>query len=183
MGRRGRTLFWSEPQYFVTTTVVNFAKVFANPHYCDLLVSNIRHYQEKYQFEVYAYVIMPSHFHWIVRVDPAIGTISDVMRDIKKYSAWDILRQLEADGRKDLLDMFRLEALGFRDQKRKFWMKRFDDEVITTDEMMQVKVDYIHNNPVVAGLVKKPEDHLYSSARNYILGDHSILRVETNWFD
>jgi putative transposase len=183
MGRRGRTLFWTERQYFVTTTVMNFAKVFTHPHYCDLFISNIKHYQENYHFEVYAYVIMPSHFHWIVRVDPAVGTISDVMRDIKKYSAWDILGQLEEDGRRELLDMFRREALGFRNQKRKFWMKRFDDEVITTDEMMQVKVDYIHNNPVVAGLVEKPEDYLYSSARNYILGDHSILRVETNWFD
>ena len=62
-------------------------------------------------------------------------------------------------------------------------MKRFDDEVITTDEMLRVKVDYIHNNPVVAGLVEKPEDYLYSSARNYLVGDHSILQVDTSWFD
>jgi hypothetical protein len=62
-------------------------------------------------------------------------------------------------------------------------MKRFDDEVITTDEMLRVKVDYIHNNPVVAGLVEKPEDYLYSSARDYIRGDHSILQVDTSWFD
>jgi len=183
MGRRGRSSFWTEPQYFVTTTVVNFAKVFTKPHYCDLLVSNIKHYQEKYEFVVYAYVIMPSHFHWIVGVDPSVGTISDVMRDIKKYSAWDVLGQLEADGRKDLLEMFRREAVGFRDQKRKFWVKRFHDEVITTDEMLRVKVDYIHNNPVVAGLAGKPEDYPFSSARNYLLGDHSILNIETDWFD
>ncbi|HEX5152617.1 MAG TPA: hypothetical protein VFW07_14300 [Parafilimonas sp.] len=29
------------------------------------------------------------------------------------------------------------------------------------------KLDYIHGNPVKAGFVEKPEDYLYSSARNY----------------
>jgi putative transposase len=29
------------------------------------------------------------------------------------------------------------------------------------------KIDYLHNNPVRAGLVEKPEDYLYSSARYY----------------
>jgi hypothetical protein len=28
-------------------------------------------------------------------------------------------------------------------------------------------MNYIHNNPVAAGLVAKPEDFYYSSARNY----------------
>ena len=33
--------------------------------------------------------------------------------------------------------------------------------------MIQQKLDYLHNNPVLAGFVEKPEDWLYSSARNY----------------
>ena len=28
-------------------------------------------------------------------------------------------------------------------------------------------MDYIHDNPVKAGIVEKPEDYLYSSASNY----------------
>lgn len=40
---------------------------------------------------------MPSHFHLIVKVDPKKGTISQIMREIKKYSAWDILEKLERD--------------------------------------------------------------------------------------
>jgi len=31
-----------------------------------------------------------------------------------------------------------------------------------------LKLDYIHNNPIRAGIVEKPEDYLYSSARNYV---------------
>lgn len=33
--------------------------------------------------------------------------------------------------------------------------------------MMHQKLDYIHNNPVETGIVDKPEDYLYSSARDY----------------
>jgi putative transposase len=33
--------------------------------------------------------------------------------------------------------------------------------------ILHQKLDYIHNNPVLAGPVEKPEDYLYSSARNY----------------
>jgi putative transposase len=32
---------------------------------------------------------------------------------------------------------------------------------------MHQKLDYTHNNPVEAGVVEKPEDYLYSSARDY----------------
>lgn len=43
-----------------------------------------------------------------------------------------------------------------------------------------VKLHYIHDNPVEAGLVTKAENYKYSSARNYILDDHSILKVDTS---
>jgi hypothetical protein len=45
--------------------------------------------------------------------------------------------------------------------------------------MYWTKLLYIHNNPVKAGLVTKPEDYKYSSARNYINNDHSIIKINT----
>jgi len=35
-------------------------------------------------------------------------------------------------------------------------------------KMWRQRTGYIHNNPVRAGIVEKPEDYLYSSARNYV---------------
>jgi len=67
------------------------------------------------------------------------------------------------------------------DQKRKFWIKRFDDEVIRNAGMLRTKLECIHNNPVKAGLVTNPEDYKYSSARNYVLDDHSVIEVDTDW--
>lgn len=181
MGLRGRTSSSDQPVYFVTTTVVQFIQVFTKEKYCDILLSNIKHYQQRYEFKILGYVIMPSHFHWIVSVNHLQGTVSDVMRDIKKYSAWDVMEALENDNQNKLSRLFHFEALRFPRYNRKFWMKRFDDEVIRNDEMLRTKLNYIHLNPLKAGLVEKPEDYKYSSARNYILNDQLVLYVNTDW--
>jgi REP element-mobilizing transposase RayT len=181
MTTRHRLLAQEIEWYFVTTTVVRFARVFTEDRYCEILIRNIKHYQERYHFEVVGYVIMPSHFHWIVELNPNLGTISDIMRDLKKYSAWDLMEALEQDRRKELADLFSVGSQSFPNQKRKFWMPRFDDQVIRDEKMMQTKLDYIHENPVKAGLCKSPEQYRYSSAMNYYLGDHSILEVKTEW--
>jgi len=69
MSRRGKNNLTEESIFFVTTTVVKFTNVFEEDKYCDLLIHNIKHYQKKYNFTVLAYVIMPSHWHWIVMID------------------------------------------------------------------------------------------------------------------
>ena len=61
MPLRERTNLIDESFFFVTTTVVDFQKFFNNKKCCDALISNIKHYQKKYNFEILAYVIMPSH--------------------------------------------------------------------------------------------------------------------------
>jgi REP element-mobilizing transposase RayT len=124
---------------------------------------------------------MPTHFHWLLEVNPLYGTLSDVMRDIKKYSAWDIMDELHQTGDRGYLKRFAKAAAQAAGQKRKFWMKRFDDAYIRNDAMFGSRLDYIHSNPVKAGLVDLPENYIYSSARNYILRDHSVLDVATDW--
>ncbi len=179
MPLRGRTNLTEESFFFVTTTVVDFVNVFKDTKCCEVLISNIKHYQKRYNFDILAYVIMPSHFHWIVQVDRTKGTISDIMRDIKKYSAWDIMEIIENMKGKDLIAIFEKNAMEYKDRKRKFWKKRFDDQVVRDQKMFYTKLRYIHNNPVKAGLVIRPEEYRYSSARNYKKGDHSIIWVNT----
>ena len=44
------------------------------------------------------------------------------------------------------------------------WTKRFFDEIIETPESVLTVIEYIHYNPVKAGLVTEPEDYPFSSA-------------------
>ena len=124
---------------------------------------------------------MPTHFHWIIsRDEKTKGTVSGIMRDIKKYSAWDIIETLSNyEENFDLLKLFQKTAINFKNHKHKFWMPRFHDEGIRNREMLATKIEYIHYNPVKAGLCSKPEDYKYSSARNYFLDDQSVLYVDT----
>jgi len=179
MPLRGRSNLTDERVFFVTTTVINWTHVFTEDLYCDLLINNIQYYQQRYRYEVLGYVIMPSHFHWIVLVNPKTGTISDIMRDIKKYSAWDIMEALGQRGRSDLLTRFENAGRGRADRKRKFWHTRFDDRVLRTQSSLLGTLQYIHDNPVRSGLVDRPEAYKYSSARNYFQNDHSVLCVDT----
>jgi len=181
MGRRGRLNLTEERFYFVTTTVVKFTSVFSYAPFCDILIDNIKHYRKRYKFDTLGYVIMPTHFHWLVKTEPNYGSISDIMRDVKKFTAWKIFDLIELKKMDELENIFLKEAKGIKDQKRKLWIKRFDDQVIRNEKMFWTKLKYIHNNPVKAGLVEKPEEYKYSSARNYVCGDHSVLSVDTDY--
>jgi len=178
MSLRNRNNITGERVFFITTTVINYTKVFECDKYCLILLNNIEFYQRKYRFLIYGYVIMPSHLHWIIKVDSANGSVSDIMRDIKKYSAWDLMETIEKDKKERFIQIFKNEAKNISLQKRKFWMSRFYNEEIINSEMFKTKLEYIHNNPVKAGLVEDPVDYKYSSARNYLLEDHSIMKIE-----
>lgn len=62
----------------------------------------------------------------------------------------------------------------------KFWQGGFHDVYLREPRNFAIKVNYIHNNPVKAGLVGKPEDYIFSSAKFYIkkIGT-SILDIKT----
>ena len=47
------------------------------------------------------------------------------------------------------------------------WQQNNHTIELTDDRHCHNTLDYIHENPVLAGIVEKAEDYLYSSARNY----------------
>ena len=48
-----------------------------------------------------------------------------------------------------------------------FWRQDNKPIEVWSNDVIDQKLDYIHNNPVEAGFVDHPEDYIYSSARNY----------------
>jgi REP element-mobilizing transposase RayT len=107
MGLRGRSNLIGEYFFFITTTVVRFLPIFRNDIFCDILIENIKHYQLRYQFVVLGYVIMLFHFHWIIQVNPSLGTVSDIMRYIKKFTAWQIFDKIKQSSNSTLEQIFK----------------------------------------------------------------------------
>jgi len=89
---------------------------------------------------------------------------------------------LEKDGEMELLNTFRLNATGAKGQVFKLWKDRFDDLVLTKAETAVTKINYIHENPVRKGLVSRPEDWFYSSARDYLAIGTSAVPVDMDWW-
>lgn len=58
------------------------------------------------------------------------------------------------------------------------WQRRFWDHVIRNDLDLEEKLNYINYNAVKHGLVSDPVDYKYSSARNYYLGDDSVIKID-----
>jgi len=76
-----------------------------------------------------------------------------------------------------MLDRFRFAAANDRRiTNYRFWQEGNHVEEIYTQEFLWQKINYIHQNPVRAEFVARPEDYLYSSAQNYA-GDKGLLDV------
>lgn len=46
---------------------------------------------------------------------------------------------------------------------------------------MVEKLKYMHRNPVVRGLVPRPEDWPWSSFRHYAMGEIGPVEIESEW--
>jgi REP element-mobilizing transposase RayT len=182
MGLRSRSIFGDQGLvFFVTTTIVHHDPIFGfgNQYYL-ILIESLKFVVSRYKAALFAYVFMPSHIHLVIAM-PETRSISGLIRDFKKYTSTRIRQQLEKDGKSGTVKRLHMNAEGKKNQIFKLWMDRFDDLVIENDKTLQIKIEYIHNNPVKAGFVDQPEQWKYSSARNYILGDHSLMSVSIDW--
>ena len=180
MPHRGRSYAVEEAVWFVTTTIASFTKVFTEDRYFQIAMDNLKLYREKYKFLLLGYVIMPEHVHFLIYAFPRLGPISNIMRDWKWSVAFDIKKECQQYGRNDLLNQFHFNARRSGRRGFQIWMPRFDDVLIYSKEQYGIKLNYIHNNPVKRGLVDNPEDWKYSSARNYLLGDHSVIKIDAD---
>ena len=164
--------------YFTTHTIIEWLPVFVEQRYFQIIVDSLKYCQQDKGLHVFGYVIMLNHFHLIAQTD--IGfRFQDVMRDMKKYTSKAISNELEKDNQKLLLYVFKKTAESETgDRKYKIWQDEYHPQILYTEKVCRQKLLYMHYNPGRKGFVASPEDWQYSSARNYILDDHSMMNIE-----
>ena len=97
-------------------------------------------------FYLTAWVFLPDHWHAICApVYPT--TISLAVKSVKQSSMTGINQRRSAEG--------------------ELWQSRFFDRALRTVQEYNEKVEYIHLNPVKAGLVRRPQDWPWSSLKEY----------------
>jgi REP element-mobilizing transposase RayT len=169
------------PVVFLTTTVVNHLNLFDDDGKYQILIENLRFYLDKYRMKVIAYVLMPGHFHLII-YNLQLNSVSMFMAGVKKSSAIRLKRYLKEIGHRKLLAEFGTAASGYKRQKHKIWMDRFDAVSLYSLPVLRTKMDYIHSNPVRKGLVKQITDWRYSSARDYYDDTPGPIPIWKEWF-
>ena len=121
---------------------------------------------------------MTSHVHLVFR---SAGEYKpeDLLGDIKRFTNRKIIQAIienPKESRKEwLLEQFKKAAEQSSNvNKYQFW--RHDNKPIElwSNKVIAEKINYIHYNPVEEGLVYRPEDYVYSSARDYS-GEKGLL--------
>ncbi|MEQ8807545.1 MAG: transposase [Imperialibacter sp.] len=165
--------------YFLTCTVIEWIDLFTRRDYKDAIVDSLNHCVAEKHLTIYAWVIMSNHIHLVGRCDSP-GRMSNFLRDFKKFTSKkfiEIIEEIPESRKTWLLDKFSFEAKrSRRAEKYKVWQDDNHPIDLTSIDAMQ-KVDYIHMNPVRAGLVSSPEHYLYSSAIDYA-GGKGLVKVE-----
>lgn len=169
----------NEYAYFLTLTVVDWVDVFTRPAYKEIIVDSLRYCQQHKGLELYAWVLMTNHVHLIASAKAGLS-LSDVLRDLKKFTSKAMLKAIEkeSESRRQWM-LYRFEFAGRLNAKiknYKFWQDGHESKAIFSDSFLFQKLHYLHDNPVRAGIVEYPEDYLHSSARNYA-GKKGLLDV------
>jgi putative transposase len=168
-----------ESAYFMTLTVTGWVDVFTRKNHRMAIVESLAYCQKHKGLEIYAWCLMSNHLHLLARANgPA--SLPEIIRDFKKHTAKTITIQIneEPESRREwMLKIFSEAADRIKRVKGyKFWQDGFQPKEIFGNSVIKQKLLYIHNNPVEEHLVEKPEDYLYSSARNYAEKDN-VLQV------
>ena len=158
-----------EALHYITFQVVNWVDLFTRQVYRDIVIDSLKFCQTNKGLEIYAFVIMSNHIHILLRSN--IGKLSDTIREFKSFTAKQILLaiEMEQESRRDwMLNLFEFAAKQHkRNEKFQVWTHENHAELIYSDKFIFQKINYIHENPVRAGIVENPEDYLYSSACDF----------------
>ncbi|MEO8573255.1 MAG: transposase [Pyrinomonadaceae bacterium] len=148
------------PGYFFTSVAHDRLSIFRTDTLKKILADAFDEARRSAGFLIFAYVIMPDHYHILTdsKREP-----SDTLRYLNGISAKRILDHLKANA------ISALEKLKMFEKKRGYkysvWEHHADTFLVTSESTFRQKVNYIHENPVKAGLVEHPDDYLYSSSR------------------
>ncbi|MEP7265307.1 MAG: transposase [Bacteroidota bacterium] len=154
--------------YFLTFQVVGWTDIFSRKCYRDIILESFNYCRLNKHLKVHAYVVMTNHVHCILSTE---NNLSDIVRDFKKFTSKKILDLINANTesrREWLVIIFKYFAkFNKRNNDLQFWTHENHAVELSNNEMMDSRLNYIHQNPVRAGWVEYDFEYMYSSARNY----------------
>ena len=144
--------------HFLTFSCYNRMPLLGMPQARDVFEQMLERVRQWYGFYITGYVVMPEHVHLLIS-EPERGKLSLTLQMLKQ----NVSHQLCGPA------------------GRQFWLPRYYDFNVWSEAKRIEKLRYIHRNPVVRGLVQRPEDWAWSSFRHYLSGIQGTVEIESQW--
>ena len=175
MPRGLRRFHDSGQSHFVTFSCYRRQANFINAAVYDLFPVCLEEMRRRFDMRVYGYVVMPEHVHLLLS-EPEHGTLAEAIHYLKLSFAKRLRgRRVGAPGSPLFWANLGSEKWG------SFWQKRYYDRNVRDAREFEVKLRYLHRNPVKRGLVKEPGDWKWSSFRHYAFREKDVVEIESEW--
>jgi putative transposase len=163
--------------HFLTFSCVQRLPLLSKDRTRKWFVESLELARAKHHFQLWAWVIMPEHAHLLIYpTSDAVGHVASVPADMKRPVGQRAITYL-VERKSSFLK--RLTVKHEQRTYRRFWQAGpGQDHNIYEPETAHRVVEYIHNNPVRRGLVERPEDWYWSSARDWLGETNVPIRVD-----
>lgn len=159
--------------HFLTFSCYRKKRLFHHNDLYLLFLEQLERTRLHHNSEVWAYVVMPDHVHLLLWL-PKKSTVPSFLRMLKRGTSVKALDWFESH-QNQIVD--KLTVWEGRRSTRHFWQRGGGyDRNLYTDEKVRRTIEYIHGNPVRAGLAVAPIDWRWSSARFY---EQSVVDLVT----
>jgi len=155
-------VYW--PQFY-TATILEWKHLLKQDKYKDKIIESLQFLVHKKRITLYAFVIMSNHIHLIWQPLPEF-TPDDIQHSLMSFTAHQFKSDLEIN-HPQVLAHFKV---GAKDRNYQFWERNSLGVDLFNEVVFMQKLEYIHYNPVKAGLCLLPEEYYYSSAKFYEYG-------------
>ena len=160
--------------HFVTFRCSGRRSLLSTPPMRQIVISVLGDLAGRNGTHVSGFVVMPDHVHATLWFDDD-RRLPEMMKTWKRLSSHYLLIHLEQYN-PAMLPL--LADVRNGREIRAFWLQRYHEFNILSQDKLREKLDYLHFNPVKKGLCAAPEDWLWSSARWYLLQKSCGVKIE-----
>ncbi|MFA5247737.1 MAG: transposase [Patescibacteria group bacterium] len=92
--------------HFLTLTIIEWIDIFTKPQYFDIIIDSLKYCRENKGLKLFEFVILANHLHLIVKAKEGYK-LSQIVSDFKKYTTREILKALQVDNRRYILNLIK----------------------------------------------------------------------------
>ncbi len=140
---------------------IGWIDLFTRNIYRDIVVQSLQYCQQHKGLNLYAWIIMTNHIHLIAEAKEGY-LLQNILRDLKRHNSKQILKAIHdnpTESRKEwMLSIFESASrYNSNNKEYQFWREDNQPIEIWSSEVLQQKLEYMHNNPIRAGFVESAE--------------------------